>query len=178
MRGLVRARPRELNSALDFLVFNLEVVLMSIRLYVGNLPKEIERTELEELFSQASGELTSTKVVTDRKTGKCRGFGFVTVETEEQADVIIEKLNGYSLKDSVLKIEKALPKAKEAVASTVEPPTVAAKRTSTSAKGKGQGRQSQGASGTGGQSESFQPDPRWAQDLEKLKEMLLAQTNA
>jgi RNA recognition motif-containing protein len=177
MRCLVQARPRELNSALDFLVFNLEVVLMSIRLYVGNLPKEIERTELEELFSQASGELTSTKVVTDRKTGKCRGFGFVTVETEEQADAIIEKLNGYTLKESVLKIEKALPKAKETVASTVEPPTAAVKRTS--AKGKSQGRQSQGASSSnGGQSESFQPDPRWAQDLEKLKEMLLAQTNA
>jgi RNA recognition motif-containing protein len=152
---------------------------MSIRLYVGNLPKEIERTELEELFSQASGELTSTKVVTDRKTGKCRGFGFVTVETEEQADVIIEKLNGYSLKESVLKIEKALPKAKETAPSNVEPPTPAAKRSSNGGgKGKGQSRQSQGAGNSGGQSESFQPDPRWAQDLEKLKEMLLAQTNA
>jgi RNA recognition motif-containing protein len=154
---------------------------MSIRLYVGNLPKEIERTELEELFSQASGELTSTKVVTDRKTGKCRGFGFVTVETEEQADVIIEKLNGYSLKESILKIEKALPKAKESVVSTVEPPTPA-KRSSSGggAKGKGQGRQAQGAAtgNSGGQSEGFQPDPRWAQDLEKLKELLLAQTNA
>lgn len=156
---------------------------MSIRLYVGNLPKEIERTELETLFAEAAGELASTKVVTDRKTGKCRGFGFVTVETEEQADIVIEKLNGFSLKDSILKIEKALPKAKEsAVAvSTVEPPTPVSKRNSASGggnKGKGQGRQSQNAAGGGGQSESFQPDPRWAQDLEKLKEMLLAQTNA
>jgi RNA recognition motif-containing protein len=150
---------------------------MSIRLYVGNLPKEIERAELETLFSEASGDLTSTKVVTDRKTGKCRGFGFVTVETEEQADVIIEKLNGYSLKESVLKIEKALPKAKESVTSNVEPPTPAAKRNNSS-KGKAQGRQSQSSNGSSGQSESFQPDPRWAQDLEKLKEMLLAQTNA
>ena len=154
---------------------------MSIRLYVGNLPKEIERTELEALFAEAAGELASTKVVTDRKTGKCRGFGFVTVETEEQADVIIEKLNGFSLKDSILKIEKALPKAKESVGagavSTVEPPTPAAKRNS--GGGKGKGRQSQNAaSGSSSQSESFQPDPRWAQDLEKLKEMLLAQTNA
>jgi RNA recognition motif-containing protein len=153
---------------------------MSIRLYVGNLPKEIERTELEKLFAEAAGEFSSTKVVTDRKTGKCRGFGFVTVETEEQADIVIEKLNGFSLKDSILKIEKALPKAKESVGtpSTVEPPTPAAKRNS--GKGKGQGRQSQNAaSGSGtSQSESFQPDPRWAQDLEKLKEMLLAQTNA
>lgn len=154
---------------------------MSIRLYVGNLPKEIERTELEALFAEAAGELASTKVVTDRKTGKCRGFGFVTVETEEQADVIIEKLNGFSLKDSILKIEKALPKAKESVStpSTVEPPTPAAKRGGGSGSGKGKGRQSQNASSGGSsQSESFQPDPRWAQDLEKLKEMLLAQTNA
>ena len=154
---------------------------MSIRLYVGNLPKEIERTELEALFAEAAGELASTKVVTDRKTGKCRGFGFVTVETEEQADIVIEKLNGFSLKDSILKIEKALPKAKESAGavSTVEPPTPAAKRNGGSgvSKGKGQGRQSQNAAG-GGQSEAFQPDPRWAQDLEKLKEMLLAQTNA
>jgi RNA recognition motif-containing protein len=156
---------------------------MSIRLYVGNLPKEIERTELEALFAEAAGELASTKVVTDRKTGKCRGFGFVTVETEEQADIVIEKLNGFSLKDSILKIEKALPKAKESTGavSTVEPPTPASKRNGTSggsSKGKGQGRQSQNAAVGGGQSESFQPDPRWAQDLEKLKEMLLAQTNA
>ena len=156
---------------------------MSIRLYVGNLPKEIERTELEALFAEAAGEFASTKVVTDRKTGKCRGFGFVTVETEEQADIVIEKLNGFSLKDSILKIEKALPKAKESAGavSTVEPPTPAAKRNGTSgsgaSKGKGQGRQSQNAASSG-QSESFQPDPRWAQDLEKLKEMLLAQTNA
>lgn len=157
---------------------------MSIRLYVGNLPKEIERTELEALFAEAAGELASTKVVTDRKTGKCRGFGFVTVETEEQADIVIEKLNGFSLKDSILKIEKALPKAKESTVavSTVEPPTPVSKRNSASSsggsKGKGQGRQSQNAAVGGGQSEAFQPDPRWAQDLEKLKEMLLAQTNA
>jgi RNA recognition motif-containing protein len=158
---------------------------MSIRLYVGNLPKEIERTELEKLFAEAAGELSSTKVVTDRKTGKCRGFGFVTVETEEQADIVIEKLNGFSLMDSILKIEKALPKAKESTGavSTVEPPTPAVKRNggssnSGSGASKGKGRQSQNAASGSSQSESFQPDPRWAQDLEKLKEMLLAQTNA
>jgi RNA recognition motif-containing protein len=150
---------------------------MSIRLYVGNLPKEIERTELEALFAEAAGELSSTKVVTDRKTGKCRGFGFVTVETEEQADIVIAKLNGFSLKDSILKIEKALPKAKETSTSTVEPPTPAAKRSGSGAS-KGKGRQSQPAASGDRPSESFQPDPRWAQDLEKLKEMLLAQTNA
>ena len=52
---------------------------MSIRLYVGNLPKEnIERQTLEELFIDA-GETISIKVIKERKTGKCRGFAFVTV---------------------------------------------------------------------------------------------------
>ena len=96
---------------------------MSIRLYVGNLPKELERKELEDLFTQEVGDFATSKVVTDRKTGKCRGFGFVTVETEEQADQVIEKMNGYVFKESTLKIEKALPKAKEtpAVAESVHP---------------------------------------------------------
>jgi hypothetical protein len=65
------------------------IFYMSIRLYVGNLPKtDVEREELQAVFVEA-GELISVKTIKDRKTGKCRGFGFVTVETEEQADRII-----------------------------------------------------------------------------------------
>jgi RNA recognition motif-containing protein len=86
---------------------------MSIRLYVGNLPKsDVEREELQTVFADA-GELVSVKVIKDRKTGKCRGFGFVTVETDEQADQIIEKYNGTMFQELPIKIEKALPKAKE-----------------------------------------------------------------
>jgi RNA recognition motif-containing protein len=85
---------------------------MSIRLYVGNLPKsDVEREELQTVFVDA-GELVSVKVIKDRKTGKCRGFGFVTVETDEQADQIIEKYNGTMFQELPIKIEKALPKAK------------------------------------------------------------------
>jgi RNA recognition motif-containing protein len=163
------------NTPDRFSFFNQEVISMSIRLYVGNLPKEVERQELEDLFNQAVGEPTSTKVVTDRKTGKCRGFGFVTVATEEQADLIIEKLNGYTLKESVLKIEKALPKAKESNSAAGD---TSAQSTAKRSGGKGKGRQGQTISSSSTQSDAFQPDPRWAQDLEKLKEMLLAQTNA
>jgi RNA recognition motif-containing protein len=84
---------------------------MSIRLYVGNLPKsDVERDELQTVFAEA-GELVSVKVIKDRKTGKCRGFGFVTVETEEQADQIVEKYNGAMFQEMPIKIEKALPKA-------------------------------------------------------------------
>ncbi len=85
---------------------------MSIRLYVGNLPKnDVERDELQVVFAEA-GDLVSVKVIKDRKTGKCRGFGFVTVETDEQADQIIEKYNGAMFQEMPIKIEKALPKAK------------------------------------------------------------------
>lgn len=86
---------------------------MSIRLYVGNLPKsDVEREELQVFFADA-GDLVSVKAIKDRKTGKCRGFGFVTVETDEQADQIIEKYNGTMFQELPVKIEKALPKAKE-----------------------------------------------------------------
>ncbi len=147
---------------------------MSIRLYVGNLPKDLERKELEDLFIQEVGDFATSKVVTDRKTGKCRGFGFVTVETEEQADQVIEKMNGYTFKESILKIEKALPKAKEA-SEGAEPAHPAPGKRSKGSAGKSS---KEGQAVSSAQTESFQPDPRWAQDLEKLKEMLLAQTNA
>jgi len=84
---------------------------MSIRLYVGNLPKEVERQELQAVFAP-EGDTVTTKIITDRKTGKCRGFGFVTVQTDEQADQIIEKYNGLVFKETSLKIEKALPRTK------------------------------------------------------------------
>ncbi|MGB7414862.1 MAG: RNA-binding protein [Thermosynechococcaceae cyanobacterium] len=145
---------------------------MSIRLYVGNLPKELDRQELETLFAQEAGESTSTKVVIDRKTGKCRGFGFVTVETEAQADQLIEKFNGHVFNDSTLKIEKALPKANnEAEEGT---------RTSNTAprpSGKGKSKNANTTT-TGSQAKAAQPDPRWAGELAKLKEMLVAQTQS
>ena len=141
---------------------------MSIRLYVGNLPKELERKELEELFSKEVGEDASTKVVTDRKTGKCRGFGFVTVKTEEQADLVIEKLNGHMFKENALKIEKALPKTKENQEGG----------SGNNRRNNKKNRSSGGAVYGDGYASAAQPDPRWAQELEKLKEMLMAQTNS
>jgi RNA recognition motif-containing protein len=141
---------------------------MSIRLYVGNLPKELDRQELETLFAQETGESTSTKVVIDRKTGKCRGFGFVTVETEAQADQLIEKFNGHVFQDSPLKLEKALPKSNE--------PEGGKSANSASPRPANKGKSK--TSNASAQAKAIQPDPRWADELEKLKEMLVAQTQA
>jgi len=162
---------------------------MSIRLYVGNLPKEeIDRQELQAVFAEA-GSNVSTKVIKDRKTGKCRGFGFVTVQNDEQADEIIEKFNGFVFKDSALKIEKALPRTKgqsdedgapqqQAVSSAPKP------NTSNAGSGEGKRRNKKSRRPSGGGStqtyssnnDAIQPDPRWANALEELKQRLAAQT--
>ncbi|MBW4519638.1 MAG: RNA-binding protein [Scytolyngbya sp. HA4215-MV1] len=153
---------------------------MSIRLYVGNLPKELSRQELEAVFAEA-GDSVSTKVITDRKTGECRGFGFVTVKTNEQADEIIEKFNGYMLKDNALKIEKALPRSKgkdeEQAVSTGSPsPVTASADRGSRRKGSSNSNNKSKQRVASSSSESVLPDPRWAAELEKLKQLLAAPT--
>ena len=151
---------------------------MSIRLYVGNLPKEpIEKDSLAAMFTDESQQI-STKVIKDRKTGKCRGFAFVTVPNDEVADRFIEKYNGQSFMDSPLKIEKALPRSKgnkeeegkEAEANN-NTPNNSDKRKSNNKRAKKQ--QTNG----GNRQDSIQPDPRWADQLSKLKEMLASANN-
>ena len=158
---------------------------MSVRLYIGNLPKEeIERQELQAVFAE-EGDAVTTKVIKDRKTGKCRGFGFVTVNDDEKADQIIEKFNGHIFKDTPLKIEKALPRAKGQEDEEQERPANNAGSTNSSNTEKGTSRRNGGgnkkprrttANTTSTDSEGIRPDPRWASELEKLKEMLAAQT--
>ncbi len=147
---------------------------MSIRLYVGNLPKEqVERQELAALFSGLDESIT-TKVITDRKTGKCRGFAFVTVKTEEQADLVIEKFNNFAFQDTTLQIERAKPREKGKEDDAEGTPSAESAPTPVAARKKGAAKNRTKAGGT--ESEAVQPDPRWAQDLEKLKQLLAAQT--
>jgi len=141
---------------------------MSVRVYVGNLPKDLKREELEEVFSDHTEEIVSVKLISDRKTGKCRGFGFVTVKTDEQADAIVEKFGGYTLQDSTLKIEKALPRSKGKGSDEANDADSSAPRR----KNKSSNR----SKPSNNETEAAQPDPRWAQELEKLKELLSAQT--
>lgn len=170
---------------------------MSIRLYVGNLPKELDRQELQEVFAP-EGESVTTKVITDRKTGKCRGFGFVTVLTDEQADQIIEKYNGLMFKENPLKIEKALPRTKgksDKGDEEQQPPSATPSPVQSQPQQRSAPVPGGGGSGGGGKSNrrrggdksrrntatstssnndsgSVQPDPRWASALEELKQRL------
>lgn len=159
---------------------------MSVRLYIGNLPKdEVDRQELQAVFAEA-GDSVTTKVIKDRKTGKCRGFGFVTVNDDDQADQIIEKYNGSLFKDVPIKIEKALPRSKGQEEEEQSSPTPdAGSSTSGSSADKAGNRRGssnkkprRAAPATSNQADSdaVRPDPRWASELEKLKQMLAAQT--
>ena len=147
---------------------------MTVRLYVGNLPKEsVDRDLLQAVFTDA-GEVVSTKVIKDRKTGKCRGFAFVTVPSDDVADAMIEKCNGQSFMDSPLKIEKAMPRDKSKGSEDDSSGAAAVPTPSKSSKkgGKKRSRSQGNNSHSGG--DSFQPDPRWAGELAKLREMLAA----
>lgn len=159
---------------------------MSVRLYIGNLPKEeIDRQDLQAVFA-AEGDAVTTKLIKDRKTGKCRGFGFLTVNNDEQADQIIEKYNGQMFKDTPIKLEKALPRTKGEEGEEQAPKAAASSPTPSSNKesnrrdkGSKKSKRSSGGRGesnTTTDSDAIRPDPRWASELEKLKQMLAAQT--
>jgi RNA recognition motif-containing protein len=64
-----------------------------MRLYVGNLPFSVNSDELEQMFSEY-GEVTSSQVITDRETGRSRGFGFVEFAEDEAGRKAIEEMDG------------------------------------------------------------------------------------
>ena len=82
---------------------------MSRKLYVGNLPFTTDETQLAELFAQA-GTVDSVNVVRDRETGRARGFAFVEMGTDEEAQTAINKLNSYELGGRALTVNEARPK--------------------------------------------------------------------
>ncbi len=85
---------------------------MTVRIYVGNLPEDVDKKELDALFREAQ-DIQSLKLITNRKTNKCRGFGFITVKTEAEADSLVSRFNGQPFREQPLKVEKALPRNKD-----------------------------------------------------------------
>ena len=81
---------------------------MDARLYVGNLSKSTTDDELNTLFAQA-GNVTAAEVIRDRRSGESKGFGFVTISAQSEADQAISMFNTYSLSDHVLRVRLAKP---------------------------------------------------------------------
>jgi len=81
---------------------------MNKKLYVGGLPYSVTEDKLQEIFS-AHGTVESARVITDRFTGRSRGFGFVEMSTEEEAQTAIDSLNGSDLDGRSLTVNEARP---------------------------------------------------------------------
>ncbi len=82
---------------------------MSMKLYVGNLSYGTTSEDLAELFGQA-GTVESASVVTDRETGRSRGFGFVEMSSREEGEEAIEQFNGKEVDGRTLTVNEARPR--------------------------------------------------------------------
>ena len=139
---------------------------MSIRLYIGNLPQTFDDQELDALIKSA-GEGIRFKAVLDRETGSCRGFGFANVDDPKVADAVIEQLNGKEFGGNALRVERSERKDNNA----------GNRRGSGSASG-GQHQAGRKAANKVVHSDApaeEAPDPRWAGELSKLKDLLANQ---
>lgn len=79
-----------------------------MRLYVGNLSKDVTEHDLSELFAGA-GSVTGVSMVVDRVTGKTRGFAFVEMGSDGDAERALQRFNGYTLKGRPLVVNEARP---------------------------------------------------------------------
>jgi cold-inducible RNA-binding protein len=82
---------------------------MNTTLYVGNLPYSTTGDQLSELFSGA-GEVTRATIVTDRETGRARGFGFVEMADEAAAQKAVDTFNGHEMDGRALVVNEARPR--------------------------------------------------------------------
>ena len=80
-----------------------------MNIYVGNLPREATEDDLKEAF-EAFGEVTSVKIIKDKFTGDPRGFGFVEMSNNTEAQAAISGLDGKDLKGSALRVNEARPR--------------------------------------------------------------------
>lgn len=81
---------------------------MGNKLYVGGLPYSVTEGQLEEIFSQ-HGSVQSARVISDKFTGRSRGFGFVEMGSDEEAQKAIQALNGTELEGRTLVVNEARP---------------------------------------------------------------------
>ena len=135
---------------------------MSIRIYIGNLPQGFNPKEFDTILKSVSDSIRF-KAVLDKETKECRGFGFATANNEENANLLIQKLNGFEFNGSKLRVE------------------LSEKKISTSNKrnnanlNKNKKRKDFKKIVHSDAPDLQAPDPRWAGELSKLKDLLANQ---
>ena len=135
---------------------------MSIRIYIGNLPQGFNPKEFDSILKSVSDSIRF-KAVLDKETKECRGFGFATTNNQENANSVIEKLNGFEFNGSKLRVE--LSEKKDSSSS---------KRNS-SPLNKNKKRKDFKKIVHSDAPNLEAPDPRWAGELSKLKDLLANQ---
>ena len=135
---------------------------MSIRIYIGNLPQGFNPKEFDSILKSVSDSIRF-KAVLDKETKECRGFGFATTKNEEDARLIIEKLNGFEFNGSKLRVE--LSEKKDSSSNK--------RNSANSNKNKKRKEFKKIVHSDAPNLEA--PDPRWAGELSKLKDLLANQ---
>jgi len=137
---------------------------MSIRIYIGNLPQVFNSKEFDSLLKSVSDSIRF-KAVLDKETKECRGFGFATTNNEENANLLIQKFNGFEFNGSKLRVE--LSEKKDSASN---------KRNSGNLnKNKNKKRKDFKKIVHSDAPNLEAPDPRWAGELSKLKDLLANQ---
>ena len=135
---------------------------MSIRIYIGNLPQGFNSKEFDTLLKSVSDSIRF-KAVLDKETKECRGFGFATANNEENANLLIQKLNGFEFNGSKLRVE--LSEKKDSTSN----------KRNNSNLNKNKKRKDFKKIVHSDAPNLEAPDPRWAGELSKLKELLANQ---
>ena len=135
---------------------------MSIRIYIGNLPQGFNPKEFDKILKSVSDSIRF-KAVLDKETKESRGFGFATTNNEENANLLIQKLNGFEFNGSKLRVE--LSEKKDSTSH---------KRNSSNLN-KNKKRKDFKKIVHSDAPNLEAPDPRWAGELSKLKELLANQ---
>ncbi len=86
-----------------------EAGVVEVKLYIRNLSKSTTRKELNTLFAQA-GEVTAVNVITDLQNGESKGYAYVTMSAQSEADKAVSMFNSYSLDDHQLKVALVKPR--------------------------------------------------------------------
>lgn len=134
---------------------------MGIRIYIGNLPKGFNPKEFDGVLKSLEEDIRF-KPVLDKETKECRGFGFATASNEQSANSLIEKLNGFEFQGSKLRVEKSEKKD-----------SASNKRNSVGNKNN---KRKNIKKIVHSDAPNLQgPDPRWAGELSKLKDLLANQ---
>lgn len=107
-RACVFGTLKMIEASVDFL--NPMEVKMAKKLYIGNLSYSVDDERLHQHFSQC-GQVDSAKVITDRETGRSKGFGFVEMSSDDEANAAIDKLNGQELDGRSINVSEARPQA-------------------------------------------------------------------